>query len=161
MNTALPSDHFPRVIVVGDSLLSIRELRSTDIAADRIEAIGTTPKTYRVVQPALSFPPLPGFDPLTAEEWPTDAEIIAHLSSPPAPVAAPRKQSARVVLSRLTDSEYTALTTSSVVGIQRALETARIEAVISEADPDFEAFVTGCHVLGIIDVNRWPALLAP
>lgn len=98
---------------------------------------------------------------ITANGEPSEANVEADIANPPAPVVAPRKQTARVVLGRLTDAEYTALTTSPVVAIQRALETARIEAVISEADPDFAAFVAGCDALGIIAANRWDALLAP
>ena len=71
-----------------------------------------------------------------------------------------KRQSARVVLNRLTDVEYVALTTCSNISIQRGLESARIEGIISTEDPDFQAFVDGCDSLGIIVASRWDDLLA-
>jgi hypothetical protein len=96
-----------------------------------------------------------------AEPSSEDAEdCLATPRSLPAPVG-PRKQSSRTVLSRLTDTEYSALHGSTNIGIQRGLETARIEALISESDPDFPAFCAGCDALGIIAFSRWDDLLAP
>lgn len=90
-----------------------------------------------------------------------DAEAaVAVASAPPIP-ATPKKQSARTVLSRLTDTEYAALHGSTNIGIQRGLEAARIEGLISESDPDFPAFRAGCDALGIIAAARWDDLLAP
>lgn len=92
----------------------------------------------------------------TGEVAPTPEQMAALF----VPAAKPRSQSTRVVLSRLTDAEYTALTTCPVVGIQRAVDTARAEGVISEADPLFVPFKSGAAALGLIAENRWDALLA-
>jgi hypothetical protein len=96
-------------------------------------------------------------------ETPTAEDAADCLATPRTPPASsgPRKQSSRTVLSRLTDTEYAALHGSTNIGIQRGLETARIEALISESDPDFPAFRAGCDALGIIAAARWDDLLAP
>lgn len=78
---------------------------------------------------------------------------------PPAP--GPLRQSARVVLDRLTNTELNALRDSTNILAIRSLETARIEGVISEADPDFESMKNGLNALGIILSPRWADLLAP
>jgi hypothetical protein len=98
---------------------------------------------------------------IRAKTTPSAANVEADIANPPASPVAPRSQSARTVLSRLTDTEYTALHTSSHIGIQRGLEAARIEGLISESDPDFPAFRAGCDALGIIASSRWHDLLAP
>jgi hypothetical protein len=72
-----------------------------------------------------------------------------------------RVQKTDIVLSRLTDAEYDALTTSTVIGIRRAVDMARSTGTISDAHPAFAPFAAGAAALGIIAANRWPALLAP
>lgn len=83
---------------------------------------------------------------------------VAETPTAPAPQ---RIQFTRTVLDRLTDTEYSALRDCQVIAIQRAMEAARIEKVISDADSDFPAFVAGCDALGIIAESRWDELLAP
>lgn len=41
---------------------------------------------FTVVHPAQGCAAIAGFDPATAEEWPTDEQIAAHIANPPAPV---------------------------------------------------------------------------
>lgn len=72
-----------------------------------------------------------------------------------------RSQKTDIVLSRLTDSEYDALTTNTVIGIRRAVDMARSTGVISDAHPAFFPFVQAADALGIISANRWTELLAP
>jgi len=98
---------------------------------------------------------------IRANTTPSAANVEADIANPPASPAAPLSQSARTVLSRLTDTEYAALHGSTNIGIQRGLEAARIEALISESDPDFPVFRAGCDALGIIAAARWDDLLAP
>lgn len=74
---------------------------------------------------------------------------------------APRSQKTDIVLSRLTDAEYDALTTSTVIGIRRAVDMARSTGVISDSHPAFAPFAAGSNALGIIAASRWPVLLAP
>lgn len=70
-------------------------------------------------------------------------------------------QKTDIVLGRLTDAEYDALTTSTVIGIRRAVDMARSTGVIADSHPAFAPFVAGADALGIIASSRWPALLAP
>jgi hypothetical protein len=78
------------------------------------------------------------------------------------PVSAePRSQKTDIVLGRLTDAEYDALTTSVVIGIRRAVDMARSTGTISDAHPAFAPFVAGADALGIIAADRWEILLAP
>lgn len=85
-------------------------------------------------------------------------DIEAALTAPPS--AAPLRQSARVVLSRMTDQELAALRACTIPAIVTAYDTALIEGVISEADPDFPSFRTALDQLGIIAASRWHDLLA-
>jgi hypothetical protein len=72
-----------------------------------------------------------------------------------------RSQKTDIVLSRLTDAEYDALTTSTIIGIRRAVDMARSTGIISNAHPAFAPFVAGADALGIISADRWTDLLAP
>jgi hypothetical protein len=98
--------------------------------------------------------------PETASVAAEDYELILP---PPAPATppVPRQQETEVVLARLTDAEYDALTTSPHIGIRRAVDAARATGIISEAHPAFAPFVAGADALGIIATTRWAALLAP
>jgi len=109
-----------------------------------------------------------GYEVMTREEflaW-KSAEIAGGWVPVPDPAPGPapdlpRKQSARTVLSRLTTDEKAALRACTEPAIRDAYDVALIEGTISEADPDFSAFVGGCDALGIIAASRWAALLAP
>ena len=70
-------------------------------------------------------------------------------------------QKTDVVISRLTDAEYDALTTNTVIGIRRAVDMARSTGVISDSHPAFATFVNAANTLGIISADRWTDLLAP
>ena len=76
-------------------------------------------------------------------------------------VSTARIQKTDIVLSRLTDAEYDSLTSSTVIGIRRAVDLARSTGVIADNHPAFAPFVAGAAALGIIAANRWDALLAP
>lgn len=89
-----------------------------------------------------------------------EAYEAVELPPEPEPGPQPRSQPTRRVLDRLTDAEYTALLDSPVVAIKRAVDAARSEGTISEADPLFSSFVAGCDALGIIAASRWDDLLA-
>lgn len=95
----------------------------------------------------------------TVEEV-TEADVIAALEA--TPPAAPSKQSARVVLDRLTTQERAALHTArqSSAELDAFVLKAVSEGVISEADPEFDAAVTALDAAGIIAANRWATLLA-
>jgi len=72
-----------------------------------------------------------------------------------------RIQKTDIVLSRLTDAEYDALTSSTVIGIRRAVDLARSTGSIADNHPAFAPFVARAAALGIIAANRWTDLLAP
>ena len=76
-------------------------------------------------------------------------------------VSTARSQKTDIVLSRLTDAEYDALTSSTVIGIRRAVDMARSTGSIADNHPAFAPFVAGAAALGIVAANRWDALLAP
>ena len=79
-----------------------------------------------------------------------------------APAPTIRKQSARVVLDRLTTQERAALHTArqSSAELDAFVLKAVSEGTIIEADPEFAAAVTALDAAGIIAANRWAALLA-
>ena len=89
------------------------------------------------------------------------ANIEADITNP-APAPTIRKQSARVVLDRLTTQERTALHAArqSSAELDAFVLKAVSEGAISEADPEIAAAVTALDAAGIIAANRWAALLA-
>lgn len=90
-------------------------------------------------------------------EQPTAEQLAAWIAEPE---QTHRSQPTRKVLDRLTDAEYAALIDCPIVAIKRAVDAARSEGTISEADPLFSSFVAGCDALGIIAASRWDDLLA-
>ena len=115
---------------------------------------------YRVRLPdgqVTAFPAVSG-DPSPANA----ASDIAHALANPPVIPTIRKQSARVVLDRLTTQECAALHTArqSSAELDAFVLKAVSEGVISEAAPEFAAAVTALDAAGIIAANRWPALLA-
>lgn len=92
---------------------------------------------------------------------PTAEDATSVVMDPRTPPAAPLRQSARVVLARMTTQERAALRACTVPAIQDAYDIALIEGVISEADADFPAFRSALDQLGIIATARWATLLAP
>ena len=114
---------------------------------------------YRVRLPdgqVTAFPAVSG-DP-SPENAATD---IAHAIANPPVIPTIRKQSARVVLERLTTQERATLHTArqSSAELDAFVLKAVSEGAISEADPEFTAAVTALDAAGIIAANRWTALL--
>lgn len=130
-----------------------------------VEGVGTVidpqgEPGYRVRLPdgqVTAFPAVSG-----APSPANAATDIAHAISNPPVIPTIRKQSARVVLDRLTTQERAALHTArqSSAELDAFVLKAVSEGVISEADPEFAAAVTALDAAGIIAANRWPALLA-
>jgi hypothetical protein len=75
----------PRIVATADgTLLRVTRVDAIDIAFDVVAADGTDSHgqpLYRTIAPAQAVPPLPGYDPATATELPTDAAIAAHIAS--------------------------------------------------------------------------------
>ena len=120
MNTPEPTlspTHFPRILTAGGSLVRVTRCDGTDIAFDRIAALGTTPETYRTTAPAQGVPPVAGFDPATAEAWPTDAVLAAAIANPPAAPAPVVILTPLTILGRLTPTEEAALATSTDLAV--------------------------------------------
>ena len=99
---------------------------------------------------------------ITANE-PVTAEMQSRVQAwwDAGEVSNARIQKTDIVLSRLTDAEYDALTSSTVIGIRRAVDLARSTGVIADNHPAFAPFTAGAAALGIIAAARWDALLAP
>ncbi len=99
---------------------------------------------------------------ITADQ-PVTAEMQAQVQAwyAAGEISNSQSQKTDIVLSRLTDAEYDALTTSTIIGIRRAVDMARSTGVISDAHPAFAPFVAGADALGIIAADRWTDLLAP
>jgi hypothetical protein len=90
------------------------------------------------------------------------ADEIAHaIAHPPTLPAAPRSQSTRVILDRLTPAEAAALTGSTHAAIKLLVLKATAAGSIREDDPDFPTARAGLDALGIIAAARWDALFAP
>ena len=110
--------HFPRIITLGDgSRVRVTRCDAADIVFDRIAAIGTTPETYRTLVPAQGALPIAGFDPTTAQAWPTDAELATAIATPvpaPTPVIV---LSPLDILSRMTPQEEGALNASTDLAV--------------------------------------------
>ncbi len=85
---------------------------------------------------------------------------ISGLTSVPPPPQQGKRQQARVVLMRLTPSEFAALRTSSDPIVQRFYDAALAQGEISAADSDFIQARAYLHQQGIIADARWDALLA-
>jgi hypothetical protein len=124
------------------------------IHADQIEnALGVTGVTLTVVD---------GCATITADQPVTAAQnALVQAWHVAGAVSNTRSQKTDIVLSRLTDAEYDALTSSTVIGIRRAVDMSRSNGTISDAHPAFAPFVAGAAALGIITADRWDALLAP
>jgi hypothetical protein len=99
---------------------------------------------------------------ITADQ-PVTAEMQAQVQAwyAAGEISNTRSQKTDIVLSRLTDAEYDALTTSTIIGIRRAVDMARSTGVISDTHPAFAPFVAEVDALGIISADRWTDLLAP
>lgn len=81
----LAADHFPRIVTLADSsLVRITRCDADAVVFDRVVALGTTPETHRTTVPAQAVPPISGFDPAVAADWPTDAALAAQIATPPA-----------------------------------------------------------------------------
>ena len=160
MENLIPTDPLglPQIATLANSArVRITRADASDIVFD---LLGAEPAITDPLTPETVLAPCRGVIGGTFADF---AGVVAHLESElakPAP-APPLRQSARVVLDRLTDAEFLALTTSTVPQVKRALETARIEGVILDADPAFATFRAGLDALGIIATTRWPVLLAP
>lgn len=87
MSTTQRTPFTPRIVTLGSGALArATGIRSTDLGYELVELIaGSSPVAYRVTRPALSAPPVEGFDLATAESWPTDEEIVTAIENPPAP----------------------------------------------------------------------------
>lgn len=104
MNENLDSNHFPRIVTLAAGRARVTRCDATDIAFDRVEALGTTPETYRVTVPAQAVPPIAGFDPETAEEWPGDAALVAAIDEPPDNSVAQFVAAAKVAVQAMLDA---------------------------------------------------------
>lgn len=119
MNEKLdPTTYFPRIVTLADSsLVRVTRCDADDIVFDRIEALGTTPESYRTTAPAQAVPAIEGFDPETAEQWPSDAAIAERIAQGvitrgPVVVLSPLQ-----ILERLTPQEEAALASSSDLAV--------------------------------------------
>lgn len=158
----LPASHFPRVVAIGDgALVRITRVDTEAVVFDRVVALGATPQRYRSTAPAQAVPPIAGFDPATAEAWPTDAALVDAIEHPPAAPPPVRRQETRLVLDRLTEPERAALLGSTHTGIRTLVAKALATGAIRDDDPEFPAAVTGLAALGIVAASRWEALFAP
>jgi hypothetical protein len=84
LRAALPADYYPRVLDLGNGLAArLTRVDKTDIGYEL--GTGTTAETFVPTKTALGVPPIAGFDPATAEAWPTDAVLAAQILNPPAP----------------------------------------------------------------------------
>lgn len=79
MNENLDPAHFPRVVAITGGAARVTRCDATDIAFDR--GAGTTLNNFMVEYPAQAVLPIVGFDPETAEEWPSDATIAAAINA--------------------------------------------------------------------------------
>lgn len=83
MNT-LPSIKGRIVPLAGDNALRMTRLDAESMSFDRGTVATVAGKqVFTVTHPAQGAGLVAGFDPLTAEAWPTDAEIIAAIENPP------------------------------------------------------------------------------
>ena len=76
----LPSSHFPRVIgpLASGLYAHINRIDASDIGYD----LGTLEgESFIASDTGKSSPPLPGFDPTVAEEWPSESELMAHFTA--------------------------------------------------------------------------------
>ena len=97
-----------------------------------------------------------------AKGTPSEAAVEADLANPPTPPTAPLSQSTDVVVDRLTNAEFSALTAATAPAFaRRALLVATSVGAISQADRRYAAFTAALDAAGIIAANRWPVLLAP
>ena len=105
---------------------------------------------------------LPGQAEFDGEEPidPTEAELVDAITNPPAmPVVL--SQPAEIVAMRMTDAEIGALDTSTDARVRRFKMVALSNGIVSQAHPMFADGTQLLHALNIINLNRWPVLLAP
>jgi hypothetical protein len=87
MNTpTLPPIAGRIVVLSGSEAVRLIRCDADSISFDRgtVATIDGEP-VFTCLFPAQGVGPLPGFDPATAEAWPTDADLAAHIANPPAP----------------------------------------------------------------------------
>jgi hypothetical protein len=161
----LAANHFPRVIALALGLALVRRCDATDISFDHVEMIPTdepeAPPQYRVTLPAQAVPPLPDFDPATAEEWPSDAALADAIDNPAPYPAAPFTLSRLVFLERLTDAEKLAILTSTNPGVIIFRTMFLAANIIDSADERMGDGLAYLEGLGLIGEGRAAALLAP
>jgi hypothetical protein len=98
---------------------------------------------------------------IPANGTPSEDAVEFDIANPPAPPAAPLRQSTDIVVDRLTDAEIDALTAPTAPTVaRRAWLAATSTGLISQADPRFASLTAALDAAGIIAANRWPALLA-
>ena len=156
----LSPTHFPRILTAGGALVRVTRCDGNDIAFDRVTALGTTPETYRTTAPAQAVPPMAGFDPLTATEWPTDAALAAAIANPPAAPAPVVVLTPLTILGRLTPTEEAALATSPDLAV--AIVRDRLIAA-SEVRSDDPRTAEGKAILvakGVITAERAAQIFA-
>lgn len=153
--------HFPRVLTLTDgSKVRVTRCDATDIAFDRIAPRGTTPETYTVLAPAQGAAPIAGFNPATAQQWPTDAALVAAIEAPQPAVAAVTVLTPLQILGRLTQAEEAALASSTDLAV--TIVRNRLIAA-SEVRSDDPRTAEGKAILiakGIITAQRAAAVFA-
>lgn len=112
----LPADYFPRIVTLATGAkVRVTRCDAADIAFDRgtVDAQGTFITTH----PAQGVAPIPGFDPGTAEQWPSDTDLAVAINSPQPALITPVRLTPLEVLGRLTQAEEVALTTATDLAV--------------------------------------------
>lgn len=150
MIVSTPSAHHPQAeVTLADPQTGVIGYRWLDVDGNPVDSGGSI---------AYATPTTPGEDgtypDLTAEA------IIAAIANPPVATVAPRRQSTRIILDRLTAAEAQALMESTQWQVRLLVAKATSTGSIHEDDADFPAARAALDALGIVATDRWDALFA-